>query len=605
MLLRMICRKLVCLAQSFLVALVCLPLAVSAAASYRPPDLEKEIFDVKKVSLDKFDRSGLVSALLGVARDFDDKDKVDFEVRAYALAIAHRLDKDNERVKKVLEQLKNEGFAVGESNTKERVGSRLSSGIRALVRKKDVVANQLCAAYVCDIALRFDPDGGSSSKIKEYQAELTKAGHKADWKDMLGKVIVHRRTPGTGNPFGDEAEERMEKKEVTMPGGSAKTFARNQSHANGLVVRQLEGGNFAGAASTVNATALAEKGVDGLLFTFNQEVGMMMGGSLEEVIKFLRVRYEPTPEKIPSGFRIELGFQDKYVPKDGPSAATLFSLVLDSLFSGEEIDEGFACTGDITADGMVQKIGGTAGKIRGATKRGCKIVGIPEGNGKEVADVLLMDGPMQLLNIQIFTMKDFAQAHAISRKTKSTEVQAVLDSFAKVAEVVKSKGMDLLKNAEVQKRLEGIVDKMPNHLSAKLLLEYGKGTHPKVLSIGGSFKEIQGASNGIFRQASMLIYRSRGGDDEEKEPEIKITADQKKEAQESIDTLKKLRDNIDPKLKEFTDVVVAACETYAKGPREDEKGGAFVERLKEGMEKVQNVNQKLQKDPDIMEELMD
>ena len=585
------------------VALMATPTLAPAAASYRPPDLEKEIFDVKKISLDKFDRSGLVSALLGVARDFDDKDKVDYEIRAHALAIAARLDKDNERVKKALAQLKADGETIRDPNTKEKVSSRLASGIRALTRKKDVEANQICAAYVCDIALRLDPKSDSASKIKEAQDALTKAGHKADWKDMLGKVIVHEKKP-SGGIFGFEEEEPMEKKEVKMPGGEAKTFARNQSHANALVVRQLDGGNFAGSASTVNATALAEKGLDGLLFTFNQEVGRMMAGSLEEVVKFLRVRYDSTPTKIPSGYRIELGFQDKYVPKDGPSAATLFTLVLDSLFSGEELDDGFACTGDITADGMVQKIGGTSGKIRGATKRGCKVVGIPEGNGKEVSDVLLMDGPMQLLNIQIFTMKDFAQAHAISRKTKSTEVQAVLESFTKIAEVVKAKGMDTLKNPEVQKRLDGIVAKMPNHLSAKLLLEFGKGTNSKMLSIGGSFKEIQGASSGIFRQASNLIYRSRGGDDD-KAPEIKITDEQQKEAKESIATLKKLEANIDPRLKSFTEVVVSACEAYANGPKKDEKAKEFTERLKEAMEKVQNAQAKLQKDPDIMEELMD
>jgi hypothetical protein len=587
-------------------ALLAFPVLAKAAAGYRPPDLEKEIFDVKKVSLDKFDRSALVSALIAVARDFDDKDKVDYEVRAHALAIAYRLDKDNERVKTVLDQLKDDGEAQADPNSKDRCVKRLASGIRVLVRKKDVEANMICAAYVCDLALRFDPKGESESKIKEYQDTVTKAGHKADWKDMLGKVIV---PPKQRNPFGfDEDEDVMEKKEVTMPGGSAKTFARNQSHANGLVVRQLEGGNFAGSASTVNATALAEKSVEGLLFTFNQDVGKMMGGSLEEVIKFLRVRYEPTPEKIPSGYKIELGFQDKYVPKDGPSAATLFTLVLDSLFSGEDLDDGFACTGDITADGMVQKIGGTAGKIRGATKRGCKIVGIPEGNGKEVADVLLMDGPEQLLNIQIFTMRNFAEAHAISRKTKTTEVQTVLETFGKIADVVKEKGFDTLKNAEIQKRLQGIVDRMPNHLSAKLLMEFGKDSHPKVLSIGGSFKEIQGASNGIFRQMAMMSYRMRGGDDDkddDKQPEIKISDEQKKDAKESLETLKKLQEKIDPKLKDFTKTIIDACEVYVEGPKSDEKPKAYLERIKEVLEKVQSANQKVQKDPDIMEELMD
>lgn len=589
---------------SFLaVGLVALPTLAPAAAGYRPPDLEKEIFDVKKIELDKFDRSGLVSGLLAVARDFDDKDKVDYEIRAHALAIAYRLDKKNDRVETVLKQLKADGDTVMDPNDKGRCAKRLAGSIRTLTRKKDSKANQICAAYVCDIALRLDPNGESASKIKEYQDTLTKAGHKADWTGMLGKVV---QPPKRNSIFPDDPPEPMERPEVKMPGGTAERFSRSQSHANALVVRQLEGGNFAGAASTVNATALSEKGLDGLLFTFNQDVGRMMGGSLEEVIKFLRIRYDSKQDKIPNGYKIELGFQDKYVPKDGPSAATLFTLVLDSLFSGEEIDEGFACTGDITADGMVQKIGGTSGKIRGATKRGCKIVGIPVGNGKEVADVLLMDGPDQLLNIQIFTMKTFDEAHAISRKTKSTEVQTVLDAFDKIAEVVKNKGQDILKNGEVQKRLEGIVERMPNHLSAKLLLEYGKGTNAKVLSIGGSFKEIQGASTAIFRHMATLMYRSRGSkDDEDKQPEIKISDEQKNDAKESIETLKKLEARIDPKLKDFTEVIVSACELYYKGPKTDEKPKEYLERVKEALEKVQNAQSRVQKDPDIMEELMD
>ncbi len=607
-----------------LVALVIVATSVLAPAvpGYRPPDLEKELFDVKKIALDKFDLAGLVSALISVGRDFGDKDNVDYELRGYALAIAARLDASNESLKNTLDQLKTNGTTVGESNTKDYVGKRLASGIRALTRKQDVEANQLCAAYVCDIALRFEPKGESSDKIKESQDTLTKAGRKADWKGILGKVIVRRqespneptnprnpRNPGTprnprnpSNPF-EEKEDVLAKKEVKMPGGSAKAFARNQTHANALVVRQLEGGNFAGAASSVNATALREKEVEGLLFTFNQEVGGMMGGCLEEVIKFLRIRYDASPDKIPSGYRIELGFQDKYVPKDGPSAATLFTLVLDSLFTGGELDEGFACTGDITADGMVQKIGGTSGKIRGATKRGCKIVGIPAGNAKEVADVLLMDGPDQLLNIQIFTMKNFDEAYAISCKTKSTDVQAVLDSFIKIADVVKAKGHDILKHPEVQKRLGAIVAKMPNHLSAKLLLEYARGTNPKILSIGGSFKELQGASSGIFRQLSMLFFNAHS--EEGKAPTLTISTEQQKEAKESVATIKKLSANIDPKLKPFTTAVVAACEAYANGPKADDKPEDYTKFLKENMEKVQSSYEKIQKDPDIMEELMD
>jgi hypothetical protein len=573
----------------------------NAQQGYRPPNLEKEIFNTKKVDIDKFDRSGLVSALISVGRDFEKKDEVDFELRAHALAIASRLDEKNERLATVLSQLKDSGETINEpNNDKERVSRRLASGIRALVRKKDNTDNLICASYCVDIALRLDPKGSSASKLEEQKEELAKAGHKADWTDMLGSVIRHQTNPW------EEEEEVFEKKEVVMPGGEGKAFARSQNRIVGLVVRQLSGGNLAGAASSVNATALREEGQKGLLFTFNQDVGPMMGGCLEEVVKFLRVRYESKPEMIPDGYRIELGFQDKYVPKDGPSAATLFTLVLDSLFSGEEIDEGFACTGDMSADGMVQKIGGTAGKIRGATKRGCTIVGIPVGNGKEVSDVLLMDGPQQLLDIQIFTLKDFDEAHAVSRKNKSPEVQETLDTFAEIAKVVKDGSLDLLKNAEVQKRLAAVIEKMPNHLSAKLLMQFGKDSHPKVLSVGGSFNELDVASSSIFRQLAPLYRRSFFRDEDDEEPvTLKITSEQREEARESVENIKKLVKNIDPKLKKYSEAVLEVCEAFVEGKEEDEEDVKYAERLKEGMEKVQSTRTKLQEDPAIMEEIME
>lgn len=571
---------------------------IAQAGPYRPPDLEKEIFDTKKVELDRFDRSGAVSSLVSVARDFDDEDKVDFELRAHALAIAARLDADNDKVKDTLAQLKENQETIGESADKSRVSRRLASAVRALVRKKDNEDNQICAAYISDVAYRLDPEGEYASRHEKQRNELEDAGHKADWDDMLGRPIHKARNPW-------EREEMVfEKKEVEMPGGKGERFAQAQSRVNGLVVRQLGNGNLAGSASTVNATALKEDDVDEdeLLFTFNQDVGPMMGGCLEEVIKFLRIRYADEPDKIPGGYKIELGFQDKYVLKDGPSAATVFTLLLDSLFSGEQIDEDFAATGDMTADGRVQRIGGAAAKIRGATKRGCKIVGIPVDNGKEIGDVILLDGIEPLLKIQIFTMEDFDEAYAISRQEKSAEVKETLELFRAVSDVVLDKGEEVLGNAEVQKRLQEVVDKMPNHLSAKLLLEKGRDEHSKVLTVGGTLNQIEIATSATLRAVGSAVFASRFSDDEE-EDEFEFDKEAINDAKEAIEVLGTLEEAIDPRLKKYHKSVLKICESVAKGPEDDEKESAYSQRLKEEMESMQSVYKKLVSDPEILEDM--
>lgn len=571
---------------------------LAQADSYRPPDLEKEIFDTKAIDLDRFDRSGAVSSLVSVARDFDDEDKVDFELRAHALAIAARLDSDNDKVKDALAQLKDNGETISESADKSRVSRRLASAVRALVRKKDNDDNLVCAAYISDIAFRLDPEGEYAEKHEKQRDELEGDGHKADWKDMLGRPIQRARNPW------EQEETVFEKKEVPMPGGKGERFAQSQSRVNGLVVRQLGNGNLMGSASTVNATALREDDVDELLFTFNQDVGPMMGGCLEEVIKFLRIRYDSEPEKIPKGYKIEIGFQDKYVLKDGPSAATVFTLLLDSLISGEEIDENFACTGDMTADGMVQKIGGAAAKIRGATKRGCKIVGIPEGNGKEIGDVLLLDGIDQLLNIQIFTLKDFDEAYAVSRAEKEQEVNETLELFNAVADVIREKGEEILSNAEVQTRLEKVIERMPNHLSAKLLLEKGKGEEPKILTVGGTLNQIEIATSATLRSVGSAVFMARmNDDDKDSEDAFEFDKEAVNDAKEAIEVLETLEKAIDPRLEKYHKSVLTICKAVAEGPEEDEKPKAYGKRLREEMESMQSIYKKLVSDPEILEDM--
>lgn len=571
-----------------------LPCFSDFATAYRPPDLEKEIFDAGAVELDRFDRSGAVNSLVSVARDFDDEDEVDYDLRSHALAIAARLDADSDRVKTALEQLKETGKTVSESADKSRVSRRLFSAIRVLTREDDNEANLTCAAYIADIAHRLDPGGQYAEHIAEKRDELAEAGYEADWEDMLGRPVARARNPW------EQEEVVFEKRKVEMPAGEAERFGQSQSRVHGLVVRQLGNGNLAGSASAINATALRESDVDDLLFTFNQDVGPMMGGSLEEVIKFLRIRYERERDKIPAGYKIELGFQNKYVPKDGPSAATAFALVLDSLFSGVELDDDFACTGDMTADGRVQRIGGSAAKIRGATRRGCQVVGIPLDNGKEIGDVLILDGIDQLLEIQIFTLEDFEEAHAIAIKEKSESVVETLKLFDEVAAVVKDGGEEMLSNPNVRERLVAVIERMPNHLSAQLLLDHGKGTSPEVLTIGGTLNQIEIATSGTLQTVGREMFRRRIDDDADG---VEFDREAVESATEAAAELETLAEAIDPRLEEYHEAVAKLCASVMEGADDDEDADEFGDRVEEELDRIQSAYRKLMEDPEILEEM--
>lgn len=555
------------------------------ADAYRPPNMDKEIFNTKKLSIDPITKTALFSGLLSIARDFDEKEnEVDYELRSNALAIAGRLEPNSDNFKDVAADLKARGRTVMENGaTKSAMSAKIYRGVRVLMRKKDNEDNQKCASYCIDIALRLDPESKYESKLKDYQ-ETT---GKADWKDMLEAPVYNNN-----NPWDRQDDNEFKERSETIPGGEAEKFAATQRSVYGLAVRTLSNGRHAGAASSLSATALRDADTEGIEFHIDQKVGNMTGNSLEEIKKLMRVRHEEAG-RIPSGYKVEISFEDKDTRLDGPSAGTAMSIILDSLFTGLELDDKFAVTGAITADGKVTPIGGVAGKIRGATNKGCNLVGVPHANIKGVSDILVLDGISKLMAIQVFSFKTLDEALMVASKDKPEDVQTTIDDFDKVATLIKSKGEESLKNPAVIALLEAVVEKMPNHQSAQILLSVAKNEEKKTLSLGGSFHQINTNVSGIAGKVQRIVWSE--------EPDFNST--DRKEAEEALAELNKVSDKLDPRLKDFNEAMLTVIKTFAEGREEDEKDQEFIKRIGKEWSEANSQREKLMGDPEIMEEL--
>jgi len=555
------------------------------AQGYRPPDLDKEIFRAKKLSIDKISRTALFTGLISVARDFDKKENdVDYDLRSNALAIAGRLDSKSETFKDVADQLKKNGKTIPEDGSSEAsVSAKIYRGVRVLMRKKDNKDNQKCAAYCIDIALRIDPDGKYEDKLKAYQKDVGEA----KWKGLLGAPVANN------NPWGQQSNNEFKERSETIPGGTAEKFAATQRVVYGLSVRELSSGRHAGAAASLSATALRDADTEGIEFHIDQKVGNMTGNSLEEIKKLMRVRHEEAG-RIPSGYKVEITFEDKDGLLDGPSAGTAMSIILDSLFTGREIDDKFACTGAITADGKVTRIGGVAGKIRGATKKGCNLVGVPDDNIKGVSDILVLDGIDPLINIQVFSFKTLDEALMVASKDKPAEVQSTIDDFNKVAKLIKEKGESSLSNPKVITLLEAVVKKMPHHQSAQILLSVAKNEQKKILSLGGSFHQIRTKTASIVRPIQRMTWTG----------ELNYSSSDKTRAKEALEELKEVSDKLDKRLKSYNDTMLSLLKIYADGREQDESDKDFIGRIKEKWEDLSSKQEKLMGDPEIMEELI-
>lgn len=289
------------------------------------------------------------------------------------------------------------------------------------------------------------------------------------------------------------------------------TPPRSQSQIKGLLVFELNDGSLAAEASQMNATVLKSKREGAFELGFNQTVGEMMMGATEEVQKFIRVRHA---HQLPLNHRIEFAFANKFSLKDGPSAAVVCALLADSIITGDEIAPEFAATGDMTATGEVRPVGGVADKLRGARKKGCEVIAIPDANEASIFDAYILKGLEPLYEIQIFTIESFDDARAIAFSKREEDVQTALDEFAMVQDVLK-KNEKLVFNSKVQEKLRKVYELMPNHLSAKLLILHANKKGPKKLSLLGSLSGIDQVSVKLDLMLQNDSYLTSGGNDDE------------------------------------------------------------------------------------------
>ena len=364
---------------------------------------------------------------------------------------------------------------------------------------------------------------------------------------------------------------------------------RSITKVKGLLVSGLSNGEFAGTASNMILTVNKVQGGSGMNLRFSQPVGDSMRRSVTEAIRGLQVKYGGWPK----GYEASISFQEKYVPKDGPSAAVACGLLLDGLINNIDYDPDFAVTGDMNADLSVQSIGGVSAKIRGATKAGCKIVAIPYANARSLADIFVKGDYKALADIQIFTIEKFEDASKLANTKRETELQVAIDEFKKVQTVIKRSGLKMVQNAAVQKKLAAIVKRAPNHQSARLLMLAGQRSGPKTYSLVGSFNEMN------IVAAPFLDAMSTGGLGEKMA---------EKTYSDVLFKMRKIRPKLDARTRDYHDAMTDFVEFWREwGNKEIKSRSKAMEgerRFKEAFVRVQAEQKALAANKEIADEMM-
>lgn len=349
-----------------------------------------------------------------------------------------------------------------------------------------------------------------------------------------------------------------------------------------LLVVDLEGADMAGFSQSLTANAIATGDETPMGYRFNQEVGSDMERALDAAVRGLQLRHGAWPR----GQAVEFTFREKYSPKDGPSAATACALILDSLITGEALDESFAVTGDMNSDLTVQPVGGISSKIRGAAKGGSKLVAIPKANAIDVEDMIVMDGFAAVGNTQIFTIATFDEARLLALKDKDEKVLASVEDFAKL-----QSGAVKLRTPEGKALVEGILARTPNHLSAGLMRRLLEGKAPARLSLIGSID--------IVRRTTAPFFTALN---EDRAETINGPA-----FEQTMTTLHRIGNKLDPKVSAYHLAMMEFLTFARRFVDKDITNRTEYVRFREDLHKrINRVNEewrKLERDPAVIEAL--
>lgn len=358
-----------------------------------------------------------------------------------------------------------------------------------------------------------------------------------------------------------------------------------QTSVRGLLVVQLPGGKHAGSASQLNGTVVPTDSY--FEVRFNQEVGEMMSSSVKEVTKYLSVQYQ---DSLPEGKAIELGFADKYTPKDGPSAAVACALLGDSILSGDKLDIKFAVTGDMTATGLVQPVGGVPAKIRGAISKGdAEIIAIPEKNAVALEDEYLFSGIENLYDAQIFTIAEFKDAKALAVLERSEDVKKSIAEF-KMVQMALRKSEKNAKHPKVVEKLREIYKLTPNCVSAKILLMHATGHAPTRLSAAGSLDAIDTCSDAIYQSLQDGSFSNLAGNDDV--------------IFKTLSQLQRVRRKLDKRTIEYCDAVLDIGQWIKLRRNDRVLSNGDIQEINNRVNKLRSEADKLRNNTKFMEEIL-
>lgn len=222
-----------------------------------------------------------------------------------------------------------------------------------------------------------------------------------------------------------------------------------------------------GRLSVLSATAVQRGGQAEPSVEF-QDATVSLQASLEKAATSL-IAANP---KFPDGVTLKVAVEGGYGSHEHDAAAAATAILLESIGTGRALDSDAALLGGVNEKGHITSVQRLATRLRTLEGPPPPVIGVPMASEVEVRDLALMNELDVLAKQQIISLVTLDDARAITAKTRPEKVAKAFTLFEGVRQAAVNTPLPtLLKNPRFLQRLKEIADLMPNHLSARLLLQ--------------------------------------------------------------------------------------------------------------------------------------
>jgi hypothetical protein len=264
-----------------------------------------------------------------------------------------------------------------------------------------------------------------------------------------------------------------------------------------LNVRDPQGG--AGYSQYVRITATAAAGEGGVpdSLGYDRFLGPLTMKSLGSIMQATTT----VSKGWPKGQKIVLTFSEHPAPVELDAATLAGTLLLDSMIRDWDIEPTFAAIGSMRPNGEIEPVEAMSDRLYAAGRARVGRLAVPVKNEKQVADFLLSQGIAAFVGTQILTVANFEEAKRFAGTTLDDDTKEMLTLFGAVQRTLAASGANgvaLLRNERVQATLKQVLEKAPNHLSAKVLYDWGTGKRT-AMSLDGSIDYIDRGAVDLIR----------------------------------------------------------------------------------------------------------